>query len=71
MTDRLPEAGAIMKEGLGLRAELVLIGLPEMPPIDRRKVCARMIGGQDEAPLGMQHPVPFLQRGKRRRHIGE
>ena len=26
-----------MKEGLCLRAELVLIGLPEMPPIDRRE----------------------------------
>ena len=71
MTDRLPESGKIMKEGLCLRAELVLVGLPEMPPIERREVRARLKGGKDEAAVWVQHPVPFLQCGEWRRHIGE
>jgi hypothetical protein len=34
MTDRLPKAGKIVKDRLSLGAELVLIGLTEMSPID-------------------------------------
>ena len=71
MTNRLPQAGKIVKERLGLRAELILIGLAEMPPIERREVCVWMERGENQPAVGMQHPMPFLHRDERRRHIGE
>ena len=71
MANRLPQAGKVVKERLGLRAELILIGLAEMPPVERREVCVWMERGENQPAVGMQHPMPFLQRDERRRHIGE
>ena len=71
LTNAFPQPGAIMKQGLRLGAELILIGLPEMPPIERRKICVGMKGGNNQGTIGMQHTVPFSEARQRRRHIGE
>jgi hypothetical protein len=69
LTDSFPQSGTIVEERLGLDAELILIGLPEMPPIDRRKIRVRMKGGNDQGAVGMQHAVPLPEGHKGGRHI--
>ena len=71
LADPFPKPSTIMKQGLRLGAELILIGLPEMSPIDRRKIRVRMKSGNNQAAVGIQHTVPFPQGRKRGRHIGE
>ena len=66
VTDRLPQTAKIMKQGLRLGAELVLIGLSEVPPIEGRKVGVRMKRSQNEAAFGMQDTMPF-PKGRERR----
>lgn len=70
-TDRFAQAGEVVKEGLSLGAELVLVGLPEMAPVEGREVGVRVKRGHDQRPFRMQSSMPFLERACRRWNIGQ
>jgi hypothetical protein len=70
MTNGFAQTSKIMQERLGLRAELVLVGLPKMPPVDRGEVGMGMKRRENEAAVRMECPMPFPERGEWRRHVG-
>lgn len=69
VADRLSKARKIVQERLRLRAELVLVGLSEVSPVDRGEIGVRMKCREYQAAFRMEHSVPFPQRGKGRRHV--
>lgn len=71
MADRFTETGEVMEKRLSLGAELVLISLAEVPPVQRREVGAGMECREDEAAFGMHRPMPFPQRCQGGENVGE
>ena len=71
VADRLPQAGEIMKDRLRLSAELVLIGLPKMSPIEWREIGVGVKRGENKGAFRMQRSMPLFECEKRRGDIGQ
>lgn len=69
MADGFAETAKVVQQRLGLRVELILIRLTEVPAIEHREVGMGMKRRQDETAFGVEDSMPFPQCGEWRRHV--
>ena len=63
VTNGFAKARKVVQERLRLGAELVLVGLSEVSPVEGRQVGVRMKCRENQRAVRMKYTVPFPQRG--------